>query len=288
MSSATAPQPTPWGQRLSPGPRRASAGLPPCGSPKTVGLWSCTAATPSAAATSWRRSRRRVGAAASSGPTCPDMADVRRLAEESGEVDVLVNNAGTFLVRPDGGPRRDRVRVPFRRQRPLGLLPGRRPGPRHGATRPRQHHQHGQHGRHDRTGWRCRLRSHQGGDGLIGPLLGRRVQPAGGSGQRGARPVRCSAERVLASPRSWASQRSSARAAQRRRDRRRHLRSSPPTGPATSRLRHRSARGPAGATAVRSPSEPAADRILGLLRPNVSPILGPVRAAHLKHLRSAE
>ena len=123
------------------------------------------------------------------GADLADLADVRRLAEESGDVDVLGNNAGSFLVRADRGSRRGRVRVVLRRQRPLGvLLVAVLPPPWRNEAG--QHHSLGQHGRHHWAGRRCYPRSHQGCDGLSGPLLGRRIQPARGSGQRDiARPV---------------------------------------------------------------------------------------------------
>ena len=66
-----------------------------------------------------------------------DMADVRRLAEESGEVDVLVNNAGTSWFGPTADLDEAGVRLALRWQRPLHLLPGRRSGARHGAERGR-------------------------------------------------------------------------------------------------------------------------------------------------------
>ena len=113
-----------------------------------------------------------------------DVAAVRALVDEVGDVDVLVNNAGTVMVRSDGGSRRGDLRRSVRRQRALGVLPRRRDRPGHGRTVLGEHHQPGQHGRTDRPRRWCRLRGHQGGAQLDDPVLGGRVQPPRRPGQR--------------------------------------------------------------------------------------------------------
>lgn len=73
--------------------------------------------------------------------------DVRRLADEAGEVDVLVNNAGCLPVR---GHRRDLardVRRPYGHQRPRTASAGRAARTGYGRPRPRGHRQPQHHRR---------------------------------------------------------------------------------------------------------------------------------------------
>ncbi len=87
-----------------------------------------------------------------------DMADVHRLAEESGEVDVLVNNAGSSWFGPTADLDVDGFEAMFDGKRPLGVLSRRLVGSRYGPARSGKHHQRGQHGRHHWTGRRRRVR----------------------------------------------------------------------------------------------------------------------------------
>jgi NAD(P)-dependent dehydrogenase (short-subunit alcohol dehydrogenase family) len=59
-------------------------------------------------------------------------ADIARLAADVGAVDVLVNNAGLFLVWANGRPGCGDLRRIVCKQRPIGLFPGRRSRPKDG------------------------------------------------------------------------------------------------------------------------------------------------------------
>ena len=99
-------------------------------------------------------------------------AEIRRLAEQAGDIDVLVNNAGFSAWGPTAeldvaafdGMFAANVRAPFYL---VAAFAG------DGSPREGQHHQHQQHGAPSRPTRRCGLRGHQGRPGLLDARMDR-------------------------------------------------------------------------------------------------------------------
>ena len=100
-------------------------------------------------------------------------AEIRRLAEQVGDIDVLVNNAGFSAWGPTAeldvatfdGMFTANVRAPS--------LSRRRVRAGDGSPWEGQHHQHQQHGGPSRPTRRCGLRGHQGRPGLLDARMDR-------------------------------------------------------------------------------------------------------------------
>jgi NAD(P)-dependent dehydrogenase (short-subunit alcohol dehydrogenase family) len=100
-----------------------------------------------------------------------ELAEVRRLAEESGEVDVLVNNAGSSWFGPTAQMDEAEFNVLFdgNVRAAYFLVPALAPA--NGPERQGQHRQRVEHGRHHRSGRGRRLRRDEGRLGVAGPVF---------------------------------------------------------------------------------------------------------------------